>query len=195
MGGQPGAARPADAKIALGVTVAVSLVLAGYLAAQVAAPAASHPPPAPDPRAPWVTAGEPVPPAALYTESDPAPAFQAKERSWHNRLLFPTIRCPYCGRRVPTEHGSYVFLLIGMLGQAGFASRFLVQWIASERAGRSIMPLAFWWLSIAGSLLLLLYAMHIKAVPIVLGQLPNCFIYARNLHLVKRYRERQTPMR
>ena len=190
MGGQPGGERAADAKLALGCTVAVSLLLAGYLAAQVATPVEGHVPPASDLRAPWVAAGEPVPPDALYTESDPAPEYQAKERSWHNRLLFRTIRCPYCGRRVPTKRGSYVFLLIGILGQAGFASRFLVQWVASERAGRSIMPSAFWWLSIAGSLLLLLYALHIKAVPIVLGQLPNCFIYARNLHLTKRYRER-----
>ncbi|MCX7933841.1 MAG: lipid-A-disaccharide synthase N-terminal domain-containing protein [Planctomycetota bacterium] len=74
--------------------------------------------------------------------------------------------------------------MIGFLGQGIFASRFLLQWIASEKAKASVIPYSFWWLSLVGSILLLIYAVHIKAWPIILGQLPGFFVYARNLHLL-----------
>ena len=79
-----------------------------------------------------------------------------------------------------------LWFALGMLGQAVFFSRFLVQWIASERAGRSYVPLAFWWLSLAGSMLLLLYAIHRKEPIFLLGQLPNVFVYTRNIMLIRR---------
>ena len=69
--------------------------------------------------------------------------------------------------------------------------RFLVQWIASERAGRSVIPLAFWWFSIVGGTLLLAYALYRKDAVFILGQAFGVFIYLRNLHLVMRER-RQT---
>jgi len=82
------------------------------------------------------------------------------------------------------------WIAFGLLGNAAFFSRFLVQWIASERAGRSLVPIAFWWLSIAGSVILLIYAIH-RADPIfVLAYLPNAFVYTRNLVLVRRDRRR-----
>ncbi len=151
------------------------------------APAAGGSVAAPIP-APWVAAGEPVPAEALYTLANPAPwpAHEAKPRSWYNRILFPAKHCPYCGRRVPTEKGSYWFLLLGFIGQFVFSLRFLVQWLASEKAGDSVVPVSFWWLSIFGSLFLLIYAIAIMAWPIILGQAPNCFIYARNLYFIKR---------
>ncbi|MBW2382549.1 MAG: lipid-A-disaccharide synthase N-terminal domain-containing protein [Deltaproteobacteria bacterium] len=62
------------------------------------------------------------------------------------------------------------WLAIGLLGQAAFFSRFLVQWIASERARRSVVPLAFWYLSLAGSLTLLVYAIHRQEPVFALGQ-------------------------
>ena len=75
---------------------------------------------------------------------------------------------------------------IGFGGQALFGARFLVQWIASERAGRSIMPLAFWYLSICGSLLCLCYAAFRVDPVFILGQLTGTLVYARNLRLIAR---------
>ena len=75
---------------------------------------------------------------------------------------------------------------IGLAGQAAFFSRFLVQWIASERAKQSVVPLSFWYLSLVGSLVLLVYSIHRKEPIIVLGYLPNAFVYVRNLALLRR---------
>lgn len=80
------------------------------------------------------------------------------------------------------------WLLLGLTGNALFFSRFLVQWIASERAGRSYVPIAFWWLSIAGSLVLLAYAIHRRDPVFTLAFLPNCVVYVRNLMLIRRER-------
>ena len=71
----------------------------------------------------------------------------------------------------------------GFFGQALFFSRFLVQWIASERAGQSYVPVAFWYLSLGGSMILLIYAIHRKDPVFALGQLGGVFVYARNLML------------
>ena len=80
------------------------------------------------------------------------------------------------------------WLAFGFLGNLAFFTRFLVQWVASERAGESHIPLAFWYLSLVGSIILLIYAIH-RADPIfVLAYLPNTFVYARNLVLVRRDR-------
>jgi len=83
------------------------------------------------------------------------------------------------------------WLAIGLLGTATFGSRFVLQWVASERAGRSYIPLAFWWLSIAGSLLLLAYAIHKRDPVFILANAPNSLIYARNLTLIYRERAKQ----
>lgn len=72
------------------------------------------------------------------------------------------------------------------MGQAFFFSRFLVQWLASERAGRSIFPMAFWYLSLSGGFLLLLYAIYRKDPVFVIGQSTGTFIYLRNIRLRKR---------
>jgi len=81
---------------------------------------------------------------------------------------------------------SIPWLLLGLVGQAAFFSRFLVQWIASERAGESYIPLAFWYLSLVGSLILLVYAIHRREPVFLLGYLPNAFVYIRNIMLIKR---------
>lgn len=76
-----------------------------------------------------------------------------------------------------------VWLGIGLLGQALFTARFVYQWLASERARASIVPRAFWYLSMGGGLTLLAYAIH-RADPVfILGQGAGVFIYARNLYL------------
>ena len=80
--------------------------------------------------------------------------------------------------------------MIGLLGQVMFFSRFLVQWIASEKKGKSTIPLSFWYLSIGGGALLLVYAIWRKDPVITLGQLVGLFVYVRNLMLIHR---RQAP--
>ena len=81
--------------------------------------------------------------------------------------------------------------LLGLLGQVLFFSRFLVQWIASEKKGRSTVPLSFWYLSIGGGLLLLVYAIWRKDPVITLGQLVGVFVYVRNLMLIHRHKTAQ----
>lgn len=79
-----------------------------------------------------------------------------------------------------------IWLGIGFFAQLMFSARFLVQWLASERAGKSIVPLLFWYLSIAGSGLLLAYALYRKDPVFILGQSMGIFIYSRNLFLIRR---------
>ena len=78
------------------------------------------------------------------------------------------------------------WLVIGFLGQACFFSRFLVQWLASERAGRSVVPRAFWYLSIAGGTIVLTYAIWRRDPVFILGQSVGLFVYLRNLILLRR---------
>ncbi len=79
-------------------------------------------------------------------------------------------------------------VLIGYAGQALFTMRFVVQWIATERAKKSVIPLAFWFFSIGGGLLLFGYALAIRDPVFILGQGFGVFVYLRNLYFV--YRER-----
>ncbi len=76
--------------------------------------------------------------------------------------------------------------VLGFFGQFLFSMRFLMQWIASERKKESTIPIVFWYLSISGSLVLLLYALHIKNPVFILGQSVGCIIYLRNLILIHR---------
>jgi lipid-A-disaccharide synthase-like uncharacterized protein len=83
---------------------------------------------------------------------------------------------------------SAFWLAVGFAGQGLFTARFLVQWVRSERAGRSVMPMAFWYLSLAGGLTLLIYAMH-RADPVfILGQAAGAIVYIRNIMLIRRER-------
>ena len=77
-----------------------------------------------------------------------------------------------------------LWICFGFVGQLLFGSRFLIQWIASERKKESIIPLAFWYLSIGGSAILLSYAIHRKDPVFILGQCTGLFIYIRNLTLI-----------
>tara|TARA_Y100001970_G_C13916290_1_gene691150 strand:- start:121 stop:417 length:297 start_codon:yes stop_codon:yes gene_type:complete len=79
-----------------------------------------------------------------------------------------------------------IFLIIGFLGQGLFASRFIVQWIYSEKQGKSSIPVVFWYLSIMGGIGLLIYAISRKDPVIILGQSFGIFIYLRNLILIYR---------
>jgi lipid-A-disaccharide synthase-like uncharacterized protein len=79
-----------------------------------------------------------------------------------------------------------VWLAVGLLGQGMFFSRFLVQWLASEKAGRSVFPMAFWYLSLSGGALLLAYAIWRQDPVFIIGQTTGAFIYLRNIRLRKR---------
>jgi lipid-A-disaccharide synthase-like uncharacterized protein len=77
------------------------------------------------------------------------------------------------------------WLMIGLAGQIMFSLRFIVQWIASERARRSVVPLAFWYFSLAGGFILFCYAVYRRDPVFILGQSLGVFVYARNLWLIK----------
>jgi lipid-A-disaccharide synthase-like uncharacterized protein len=85
------------------------------------------------------------------------------------------------------------WVLLGFVAQAMFTMRFLVQWIASERAGRSVIPMAFWVFSIGGGLLLLVYALYRKDPVFIAGQAFGVFVYLRNLYFVMRERRATSP--
>jgi lipid-A-disaccharide synthase-like uncharacterized protein len=83
---------------------------------------------------------------------------------------------------------------VGIIAQLLFTARFVVQWIASERAGKSVMPIAFWWFSIGGGIMLLVYALFRRDPVFILGQGLGLGIYARNLWFVLRERARRMVM-
>ena len=88
-----------------------------------------------------------------------------------------------------------VWLAIGLAGQIAFGARFLVQWVASERRGRSVIPMAFWWLSLGGGVILLSYAIHRRDPVFILGQSFGLVVYARNIVLIRRRRSRAARQR
>ena len=86
------------------------------------------------------------------------------------------------------------WVLLGFAAQALFTMRFVVQWIASERLGKSVVPLAFWWFSIGGGVLLLAYALYRKDPVFIAGQAFGVFVYLRNLQFVLRERRAAMPV-
>ena len=76
------------------------------------------------------------------------------------------------------------WVAFGLFGQLMFTGRFVIQWIASERAGRSTVPLAFWYFSIAGALILFTYAVFRQDPVFILGQSFGIVVYSRNLWLI-----------
>lgn len=85
------------------------------------------------------------------------------------------------------------WLAIGLLGQAMFMMRFVVQWISSERAKRSVIPVSFWYFSLVGGLTVLAYGLYKVEPVIILGQLPGTLIYIRNLRLLQNQRRQESP--
>lgn len=77
------------------------------------------------------------------------------------------------------------WVAFGLFGQLMFGCRFLVQWIASERAGKSVVPISFWYLSLAGSGIVLAYGFHRHDPVIIVGQLFGFVVYIRNLALLR----------
>lgn len=84
---------------------------------------------------------------------------------------------------------------LGWIGQALFFSRFLVQWLASERAGRSVAPPSFWWLSLGGALLVGTYTLANREPVLAGGYLANAWMYGRSLRLASGAKRQRGPLR
>jgi lipid-A-disaccharide synthase-like uncharacterized protein len=82
--------------------------------------------------------------------------------------------------------------IFGLVANLLFASRFVIQWYVSERLKRSVIPVQFWYLSIAGSIMMLVYAVYIGKIPLILGFLFPTIIYVRNLMLIRKHRREST---
>lgn len=85
----------------------------------------------------------------------------------------------------------WLWVTIGFIGQALFSARFIIQWLASERARRSVVPIAFWFFSLGGGATLLAYAIYRRDPVFIAGQGAGLVIYVRNLMLIRR-EQRQT---
>jgi len=85
-----------------------------------------------------------------------------------------------------------LWLVFGLLAQLVFTARFLVQWLASEKAGRSVVPMAFWFLSIVGGTMTLVYGIQRREPVIIMGQTLSIFIYVRNVMLIFKNKAKQS---
>ena len=98
--------------------------------------------------------------------------------------MIETLSGLYDWLRVVFVEQFNAWILLGFIAQFAFTMRFVVQWIASERAKRSVVPVAFWFFSIGGGFLLLIYAIHRQDPVFIAGQGMGLFIYVRNLWLI-----------
>jgi lipid-A-disaccharide synthase-like uncharacterized protein len=103
---------------------------------------------------------------------------------WLNNLILPD------GKFLGVEWS--VWKIVGWLGNVVFFSRFFVQWYATEKKKRVVVPTAFWWLSLTGSLLLLMYSLHQKDSVFIFAYLFTWIPYIRNLIIQKRHRNAHT---
>ncbi len=79
-----------------------------------------------------------------------------------------------------------LWIIIGFIGQSLFFMRFFIQWLASEKAGRSVLPNAFWYFSLGGGITLFAYALWRQDPVFIIGQSTGLFIYARNLYFIRK---------
>ena len=79
-----------------------------------------------------------------------------------------------------------IWMLFGLFGQLVFFSRWVIQWIASERNSKSIIPIPFWWCSLIGGIITFIYACHIGSFPFILAQFIGIIVYLRNIYLIKK---------
>ena len=102
---------------------------------------------------------------------------------------------PLLGGSMPWLYVESTFwTVIGLVGNGLFGSRFFIQWLHSERSMQLVVPPLFWHLSFWGSVLQLMYGMHIDKLPIILGYVFLPFIYARNLHFLRRGQSEATAV-
>jgi len=93
------------------------------------------------------------------------------------------------------EDFKHPWALVGVIGQILFFSRFFVQWIVSEKKGKSTIPVVFWYLSLGGGAMLMTYAICQRDLVITLGQGVGLFVYIRNLMLISKAKRRKTEER
>jgi lipid-A-disaccharide synthase-like uncharacterized protein len=86
------------------------------------------------------------------------------------------------------------WLVFGMIGQVMFFMRFLIQWIESERQKKSVVPVSFWYFSLAGTTMLAIYAIHRQDPVFILGQTLGFVVYIRNLMLIKKEQDHCEPV-
>ena len=87
-----------------------------------------------------------------------------------------------------------VWLAVGFLGQGCFFMRFVWQWLTSEKVGKSVIPIPFWYFSIGGGLITLFYVIHLRALPLILGQAMGLVVYSRNLWLIAREKKEKESL-
>ena len=80
----------------------------------------------------------------------------------------------------------FLWVTFGTLGQLIFFSRWIIQWLSSEKSKTSVIPVAFWWCSLIGGIITLIYANHIGSFPFMLAQAIGLIVYSRNLYLIYR---------
>ena len=80
---------------------------------------------------------------------------------------------------------------VSLVGQTMFSARFFLQWLYSEKHGKSMIPVAFWYFSLMGGILLLIYTLYIQEFVLAAGQFAGLFVYSRNLYMVRRERRRK----
>lgn len=91
------------------------------------------------------------------------------------------------------DYPELIWVIIGLFGQLMFSGRFIVQWIASERVRQSVIPIAFWYFSLIGGVVLLSYAIHRRDPIFILGQSIGLIVYIRNLWLIYRGEPKAKP--
>ena len=82
------------------------------------------------------------------------------------------------------SYKEFLWVTFGTLGQLVFFSRWVIQWLKSEKSKSSVIPVAFWWCSLVGGIITLIYAYHIGSFPFMLAQAVGIIVYSRNLYLI-----------
>ncbi len=188
-----------------------TLLAAGLLLLLLAGPGTAAPPPAP--------AGQEAPPRPLHLKVRPAGVtsvdlvetpsgthlYRVRWRDGREEEITPDrfarlLYREYSGRRPLfallniTSWAGVFWVGLGLMGQVLFTGRMVVQWLVSEKKKRSVVPVAFWWMSLGGATMLLVYFTWRKDIVGVLGQSTGWFIYVRNLWLIYRERRRGGPL-
>lgn len=180
------------------------LILMAVLAIVSVAPGCAQPPPEPRPL-PLKIQPEGVESVSLAPAPGGGHAYRVLWQDGRRETLSPEefaalLYTEYSGRRPLfaflniTSPVGVAWVGLGLLGQVLFAGRMMVQWLASERNRRSVVPVAFWWMSLGGATLLVVYFIWRKDAVGVLGQATGWLIYIRNLTLIYRHRGDAAPI-
>jgi lipid-A-disaccharide synthase-like uncharacterized protein len=133
----------------------------------------------------------------LLISTDDGPRYELELADGESRVVTPTelaelLERDYEGRRAVfrflniTSWAGVGWVIMGLLAQGVFAGRMIVQWLASEKAGQSIVPPVFWWMSLAGASMLITYFIWRRDIVGVIGQSTGWTIYLRNLWFIYR---------